>query len=282
MTISNRKLLGSLPRVAYEAIDGLTQSELSYLLKSPLHFEKRRELGRETDAMRLGTAIHAAILEPELFKDKLVVEPEHFNGEEINRRVKKHRDYLADWRQESENLGKIILKNSEYDILIGILAQASRTPTLKELLRGGTPEVAATWEQHGVPCKGRADYCVQHPTLGKCIVDIKTTQDGSASAFSRSIYNYAYDLQAAWYLNGFGADEFIFVVCEKTPPYPIAVYRADPSLLGRGAECADRLLKRMIECKSTGSWPGYTQDISTILLPSWVAAQENSGEIRGD
>lgn len=278
MSISNRKIHGAISRENYDALEGLSQSDLSHMIKSPLHFKKRAELWSETDAMRLGTCIHAAILEPNSFKDRLAIEPEDFNGVPINRRLAAHRDYLHAWRDDVKTNKKYVLKPKEYDILIGILTQIPQTPGLKELLNGGAAEVAATWEFGGVKSKGRADYMVKHPKLGKCIVDIKTTQDASPSAFSRSIFNYAYDLQAAWYAGGFGADEYIFVVCEKKPPYPIAIYRADPSLLERGLHLAERLITKLKECEASGEYHGYTNGIDTILLPSWVAAQSKSGE----
>lgn len=306
--ISNRKILGQMNQDQYDQVVGLTQSELSYLLKSPLHFQQRETLWRESDAMRLGTAIHAAILEPGTFKDRLALEPEtvaavldskdrvvrasnvgpgelvhvgpgeRVEVQQINRRIAAHRKCLEAWADACKAQGRVIVKQSEYDVLTGILAQVGNTPELNTLLRGGTPEAVATWQVGTRQCKGKADYIVQHPTFGKCIVDIKTTQDGSPSAFSRSCFNYAYDLQAGWYADGFGADSVIFVVCEKSAPYTVAIYRADDSFVDRGRSLYRRLLERLSQCEQANRWPGYTDGVGTLLLPAWVSAQDDSGE----
>ena len=66
------------------------------------------------------------------------------------------------------------------------------------------------------------------------IIDIKTTSDKSLSSFKSSAYKYGYHRQAAFYLDGFQAKEFIFVVIEKKAPYNVGVYIAGEDFINRG------------------------------------------------
>ena len=56
---------------------------------------------------------------------------------------------------------------------------------------------------------------MDHPKYRKVLVDFKKTQDASESGFTRSVYNYGYNLQSAFYLEGFSADRFFFVAVEE-------------------------------------------------------------------
>ncbi len=279
------KILGYMPREEYVKVEGLSQSDLSQMLKSPKHFKWRDRLWRDTEATRFGTALHTAVLEPQTFKDRYVIEPEAMpDGQEINRRVKAHRDYLTNWSKTQIEQGKRCVKPSEFDSIVGMLTSAAEHPTVSELMSkslGGVYECVATGEMCGMKIKGQADFVVKHPYLGKVVVDVKTTQDASPAAFSRAIVNFRYDLQAGFYTHLFGADEFIFIVIEKNAPYSIGCYKADPSIIACGQELAERALNRVKECEANDSWPSYTAELGNILLPSWFVGrdQESASEM---
>ena len=57
-----------LPNEEYHRCDGVSNSMLSDMARSPAHFQAaRRRQREETPAMAIGTAIHCAVLEPERF-----------------------------------------------------------------------------------------------------------------------------------------------------------------------------------------------------------------------
>ena len=103
----------------------------------------------------------------------------------------------------------------------------------------GKKEVAMVWEDSlsSVRCKGKVDIL-----NGNTIVDIKTTQDASFEAFRRSAYKYGYNRQAAFYLDGFGAKEFVFIVIEKKAPYNIGVYHCSDDFIESGRDEYSSLL----------------------------------------
>jgi exodeoxyribonuclease VIII len=121
------------------------------------------------------------------------------------------------------------------------------------------------------------------------MVDLKTTRDASPRGFMRSIADYRYHVQAAWYLNGVEQatgkrpDQFIFICVESTAPYVVAVYAADEVMTDRGYEQAMKDLGKLAECRAADSWPSYSDQIETISLPGWmtgaIGAQQQLTEI---
>ena len=81
----------------------------------------------------------------------------------------------------------------------------------------------------------------------KVIIDLKTTRDSSPESFRRSAYNYGYDRQAAFYLDGFKADEFWFLVIEKESPYRVGIYKASDEFIEGGRQKNQSLLKKYKE-----------------------------------
>ena len=45
---------------------------------------------------------------------------------------------------------------------------------------------------------------------------------------------YGYDRQSAFYLDGFGADEFWFIVIEKTEPFDVGIYMSSEGFMELG------------------------------------------------
>ena len=68
----------------------------------------------------------------------------------------------------------------------------------------GRTEVSFFWDdpETGVACKGRIDRMRRQHNRA-WILDLKSTDDASKPAFTRSVVNYAYHRQADWYETGF-------------------------------------------------------------------------------
>src|SRR5690606_17176707 len=94
---------------------------------------------------------------------------------------------------------------------------------------------------------------------------------------------YGYYLQAALYtkganLLGVDIDHFIFVAVEENPP-AVAVYRITDEALMAGEHELYELMKVYKECRETGRWPGYPEEIQDISVPYWVLSniEERTG-----
>jgi hypothetical protein len=67
------------------------------------------------------------------------------------------------------------------------------------------------------------------------LVDLKTTSK-PITDFRKSAYRYSYHRQAAFYLDGFGAKEFVFIVIETNEPHQIGIFRCSDNFIEQGRE----------------------------------------------
>ena len=102
------------------------------------------------------------------------------------------------------------------------------------------------------------------------ISDVKTCKDNSPMAFKRDIYKYAYHLQAAFYIDQLGINNFKFIAVQNTYPYTIEVYTLSNELLERGRNAWKQAFKDYEIYLETGiitsyNWQVYSDDGSYIL-----------------
>ena len=178
-----------------------------------------------------------------------------------------------------------------HDMRDAVLAHSAAS---RLLAHEGEAEMSAYWvdDDTGQLCRVRPDYWRRDGIL----VDVKTTEDASTEAFTRSIANYRYYVQDAMYVHGVGralqaAQErgefvdwmtpraFVFIAVEKTAcvvdgvAKGVAVYRLDDESRTLGALEWREDLRRFDECHRTGIWPGYDAKIQPISLPAWRIAR---------
>ena len=210
----------------------ITSSQLGKLAQSPAKLEHYRKYGQEdTSALLFGRAFHLNILESEKFKDKISV----FTG---TRRGKVW-DEFKEANEEST-----IITEKEYSSIERMREKLYSIPRVVNLLSSGVAEVVNCWsdDSTGVYCKGKADY-VKNENGRTILVDIKTTQSHNENAFRGSCMKYGYDRQAAFYMDGFKADEFWFIVIEKTAPYDVGIYMCGDEFISMGRSKYQDLLK---------------------------------------
>ena len=178
----------------YRPWDAANQSVLKSYLRSAAHGRQDEVTPSEpTPAMKKGTAVHAAILEPDFFDDCYVAAPK------VDRRTKAGREAWAAF--EAEHSGKECLPEAEYADVIAMRQSVYDNPIAAKLLSGeGKNELSYVWKSEypgaeGTLCKARADRLTMYEGT-PCIVDLKTSIDASPDEFQKSVGRYAYDLQA--------------------------------------------------------------------------------------
>lgn len=251
-----------IPNKTYHEGSGISNSGISEFIKSPYHFWYTYLSGQcmreETPAMRLGTAVHAAILEPALFEAQYVRAPD------VDRRTKEGKEAWANLPSNA-----IALRHTEYDTCISMRNAIESTNVARKLLADGEPEASYYVEMCDLLCKCRPDWVTD-----KLIVDVKTTEDASESGFKRSAMKYGYHRQAAFYLDvleayGEPKDGFVFMVVEKNPPYATAFYYAADDMIEAGRREYMAALETMKQCFKQDRWPGYPDQIQALTLPEW-------------
>lgn len=250
----------------YHAAPGLSKSGMDLLLKSPAHYRAAKDTDHEpTPAMLMGSAVHTAVLEPDLFEKKYVPSPD------INRRTKAGKEEFAAFQEA--NQGKEILKPEDYELIINMRDSIFAHTLASKLLTDGKAELSYFWEddQTGALLKCRPDYLRSDGV----VIDLKTTLDASPESFAKSAANFHYHLQAAHYLEGVSAlgdhaTHFVFVCVEKKPPYAVACYTLDSEAVGFGQLLAREAISRYTKCREADQWPGYSPKIESLSLPPWA------------
>lgn len=261
----------------YQALPGLNQSMLGAIKSCPAKFKWLLATERkDTDALRLGRAIHTAVFQPELFNAEFIALPEG-----IDRRTSKGK---ADYAQfVADNGHKSILKPDDFNRALEVATEVRCNPHALRLISDSHVELSLDWEDSatGVKCKGRIDC--YNEELG-IVIDLKTTQDASRFGFPKKLYGYGYHRQAAWYLEGLRAHgehprHFVFIAVETAPPYSLGLYRLTDDVLSLSKAENEALIRKYAECVRTDSWPGYTEGIEDISIPEYGlnTLEENYG-----
>lgn len=270
MTLPEPGIYNNVPMSEYHKWPAISNSGLGHLSRSPAHYKAYLdEPPADTKAFQFGRAVHSAILEPDVFKDQYVCAPP------LDRRTKAGKEAWAVLVEErgAEN----ILAESDYLTCLKMRASVWKRKAATGLLGGdGNCEVSAIFvdDTTGVTCKVRADR-ISPKLAGGTIVDLKTTTDASLLNFEKSIFNFGYHRQGAFYLAGFYAagidvQHFSIIAVEKTPPYEVGVYRLTEGAIEAGMEQVNRLMSIYAECKEKDEWPGYPDKVKDIALPAWA------------
>ncbi len=255
---------------AYHSGLGISKSHLDTIAgASPRHYWHKylnpdRERDAPTPAMVLGTAIHSAILEPDLFTSEYVADPG------INRRTNAGKaEYEA---FVAENAGKTVLDDDQMQACLAVRDAVHMHPVAGGLLTGGRAEQSfyAIDPETGELVKCRVDYLA-----GDLIVDVKSTEDASPTGFAKSCANFRYPHQVAWYRDvldsAFGEhpQHWVFLAVEKKPPYAVGIYFPHSEDVRRAREACRRDLMRIIECKRSGQFPDYGIEALPLEMPGW-------------
>jgi exodeoxyribonuclease VIII len=252
-------------RNEYRAFPALNQSAAKHLLTSPAHYQTYIRMPQEeTKALRFGTFVHSAILEPHTLDDLYATAPD------CDRRTKEGKAAWAEFA--TANSGKTILDAEES--AIGHLVASHARFALKRLgVEFDATEVMYQVDYNGVPLKAAIDG-----VAGDYLWDIKTTDDASAAGMLKSIRNYRYNLQAYWYrlvyelATGRRPLGFRFLFVEKEPPFATAVCEIGPDLMSWAIADFEKAVTTYKACTESGVWPSYPEEIQVIDVKSTTTA----------
>jgi hypothetical protein len=208
--------------------------------------------------------------------------------------------HADDWRTkaakeaaaEARADGKIPLLAREVAQVKAMAAALRRDPYASALLNPdhGKPEQSIFWfdEAAGIWRRARLDWLPDAGRSRFIIPDYKTSTSANPEDFRKSVHNFRYHVQDAWYRDAVKAvnlaDDplFVFIVQMKEPPYLVSVVQLDAEAQRVGRELADQAIGIYRDCTEVGYWPGYTvpgsdNAIPEIGLPSWaVRAHDNA------
>jgi len=238
----------------------ISASGLKLFARSPAHYyaaylDPNRIERSPTPAMRVGTATHCAILEPERFSAEYIALPEG-----LDRRTKEGKHAYADLLAT----GAELLTSDDMSLVVNMACAFRDNATSRALFdRKHVVEQSIFAEVNGVACKCRPDFMTAD---GLMVMDVKTTSDASPESFGKSAWSLGYHIQAAFYrrviqsATGITPD-FIFGCVESDRPYLTAYYTVPQYLLDYADGVIDALLEQYAECLRSGIWHGYIAEI---------------------
>jgi len=251
----------------YHAQTSISKSGLDLIRKAPAIYKHRRENPLlPTDAMRMGTLVHTAVLEPHLLDD-LMVAPK------FDRRTSAGKAEYEAFMIASE--GKEIVSQDELDRLHAITKAVHAHPGAGAALASlSTVEASIFWTDPdtGIDCRCRPDGILSNGV----IVDLKTTRGAAPDEFAKSIAQYRYHVQSAFYSDGYAAaygDQpkgFMFIAVGTEPPFLVACYVASAAMVARGRADYQTDLRTFAWCIENNEWPGLAPEPIFIDLPRWA------------
>lgn len=299
----------ALPANKYHAGPGVSKSNLDLIHNAPALLEWSQLAPRDPEckaAVDTGTAFHALLLEPDTFDALYTVDFEPPPGAistvddlkaALTARAIEHKGNAgkavltallldadpnapvteAMQREWAAGLnGRRVLTRAEWLKLSLMRDSVMAHPFARRLIEAeGAAERSYYWTdaETGELCRARHDKAI--PRLGVTL-DVKTT--GDMSKFPRSIADYRYHVQEAFYRDGHQETTgealrgFPFLVVSTTRDrsrYPVRMFSLDAAArdIGRAEYRAD--LAVYAACRRSGVWPG----VEPVSLPGWFLAQ---------
>lgn len=203
----------------------------------------------ESAAMDLGTKVHAAVLEPDLWAEECarlrerIVEKPKFEGKGAKAR---EQEWIAKLPADAivctpTQLAALLTPYRTANAMARSMAgrQTPAARRARRIIELSEREVSYTWTDHDpllaagpMRCRCRIDLLCMTPA-GPAIADLKTTLDPSDSGFARSAAKLRYLWQSAFYgapifeVTGI-EPAFAFICIRSKPPYEIAIHDTDP------------------------------------------------------
>jgi len=289
----------------YKAWPLLNQSTLKWGLTSAQHLKAAMDglIARsDTDAQRLGRALHSKILEPETFDQEWVFSEgccaEIKSGARKGDTCGAEASYRemtdggeARWYCGVHAKGKDVhespnrLSWDQIEDIDAVCDAMVKHPVIRLLRQHGGHEVSVVWDAEGFPAKSRLDKWITGDD-GKwpaTVVDLKKCRigHGGCDKFADAMRAYGYDIQAAWYVDAVAQvtgkhAKFVWVTVEEQFPYSVNVMQCDAATLAFGRERYQRLLELLRRGQTTGHWPGHMRglEIGSVGLPDWFIKRE--------
>jgi exodeoxyribonuclease VIII len=188
-------LTTALTNDEYRSVKAWSKSDLDNVRKSTALIEWNKNSPTEgSDSVDLGTHIHCALLEPDVFEKDYIKTPD------FDTRTKSGREAIASFKS---NMGdKIVLDHLTYQTVIAMRESVLAHPVARSLLtKSGVSEASIFYESHGMKKKARPDRIVDPEHYGYMLVDVKKTAD--MDKFKWSVRDFRYHVQAAYYTDAY-------------------------------------------------------------------------------
>lgn len=245
-----------IPFGVYQTIDAVNISSLKVMDVSPRHFAHDRTVTHDSDAIRLGRAVHTSVLEPDRFPLEHVI----WSG-----KVRRGKDWD---RFSAANSGRSILRESDYAKCVKMRDVVRNDAVAGQWFRpslNSQAEQTLVWQCGGTLCKSRLDWIVYENDCAY-LIDLKTTNAIAPCDFGRAAARYHYDAQLAFYVDAIkslGIAKTVhakIISVESDAPFDVAVYAIPEHVIESGHKKYRAWLQRLAHCRERDEYPGVAND----------------------
>lgn len=254
---------------------GLSKTKLDWLdiKHPPEYFKYMMDNPKEPSKdMLIGLALHCLMLEPEEFDKLFIVSPMKGGSKKYD-----------EWKEENVK-GRTILTETIYDKAKKMSIKLKSKPMAMKLL-SGFHEKAFFWRDPitGILCKCKPDSI--HATVG-LLADLKKSKSASPEGFIKSVYEFSYHVQAAFYMDGVRyaieqsgenpwgfkvPDVFTFIAQEAEAPFTHGYYDLEEEFIEEGREEYRWRLRRFKRLEEEQAWnESYSEKIIKLKSKSWM------------
>lgn len=255
----------------------------------------------DSDAQRLGRAFHAAMEDENGWLDRYYRVPEKVEqdefweaintgikggkpllvGEDLQPKIKSHREYFQAHQQKAEREGKDFMYESDFATVYGQIRAVYDNPATRDLLMEKREfNVEATCvltHESGVELKALVDL-----PLFSVNVDFKTTRCRVPAQFIRDAYNRGYDWQAGHYSLVTGKQDFSIISVTNAPPFEAMLYDVPRQVIVSRKREIDRHARQLAMLLADKIGESDSQGIPLAFhSEGWGAAQPLEMEYAG-
>jgi exodeoxyribonuclease VIII len=236
----------------YRSQKGISKSELDLAHESVALLEwNKNNPAPGSESVDLGTHIHCALLEPDVFAREYVKMPDFGTSVAGKRSAEAFVENMND---------KIVLDESTYQQVLDMRDSVLHHPVANKLLTSkGISEASIFGEINGLKVKCRPDRIVDPEVFNQHILcDVKKTAD--IDKFHWSARDFRYHVQDAYYsdiykqYSGY-TPRFIFIVVGEKRSigrYPVKVYELDTETKHKGRDAYMQDLETVREYQDFG------------------------------
>lgn len=254
----------------YHALDAWGSSSLKAMRRGPparVVWERDSE-SKDTDATILGTAVHCALLTPDLYPLTFDVKPEGMSFATKEGKA---------WRDDPARAGRKLLSfdvGSQVTAIVEALVSNKRVNESLDLATARR-EVSLVWDCSITKerCKGRPDWINDG-----CIYDLKVSRHAAGGYLAMRTFSEGWMHQSAHYRTG--AIELgmpvtggRLVVVDPAPPHFVYTLEIKSEALNALEWENIETLKALRECRLSGVFPGTPDEWKKIDMPAAALAQ---------
>lgn len=242
----------------------------------------KRPPSSDSEALRFGTLVHVAVLEPDRLGEFVAVDPALCL--KADGTPAQNPTMTAAWKRlagEYEAIGQTVVLKTDLDRALAMRDAVMAHPTARRLIDMATDRELSAYADHPTGARVRARFDLAGPV----IADLKTCRSADPATFGRTAHDYGYHISAANYLDiatacGMEPVAFAFINVEKEPT-PGGVYRVSVTELADAAidlgrrEMAEAC-RRWLALGKRIDMPTYGDDFTTVDLPPWAYARDET------